>query len=82
MAARLTRKIARSDLGLAFSMHRVLDLIDLFVEMLDRRQRLIDRQLEEPIEKMVGAVAQAIAGVARRCCRDPDRESTRARCGR
>ena len=61
--------------------HRVLDLVDLVVKILDRQERLIDRQLEEPVQKMVRAVAQAIARVALDARRDPDRGSPGLRCG-
>ena len=54
MAERLIRKIALQVFGRRVFDDGVLDVIDLFVEIFDRLERLVDRQLEEPDQEMVG----------------------------
>ena len=77
MADRLTRKIDCECPWRGVLDHRVLDRIDSLVELLDRGERLIDGQLEEAEEQVIGAIPQPIPGIALDVLRAPDRGSPR-----
>ncbi len=64
MADRLTRKIDWRFFGEALRDDSLLDRIDSVVEMLDGGERLVDRELEEADQEVIGAVPEAIPGIA------------------
>ena len=64
MAERLIRKIAFRFLWRRILDDGVLDGVDLVVEIFDRRERLVDRQLEEPDQEMVGPCRRRSRGIA------------------
>ena len=60
----------------------VLDVVDLLVEIFDHLERLVDRQLEEPDQEMVGPLRAGDRGDRARCSGGPGRGSARGRYGR